>query len=316
MKGDGDAITDSETDFLRNVVHELVHGLGFVTAWSDKVYQKFAKYAPNLGKFLTPMPLNPPNELAQVSENVVTEKGAQPFWGFVEFPLDKLLMATSNNGSLSSLTAVTRTLNLWGNGNVMFASMVDMVNAWCASGDMQAEAEALYQQATNGLDLYAAVPDGTKVWMETSLQPFADGSSLSHVDEATYLNTDDYLMVYSAQRGVSLQSLNQKYPLGPLGPNLLRVLAAMGYVIRPNPNTTTPTTIQPPLKFWEPPADLVGTDTNPTPAVSSFTSGPARIPSATATADAEKNQSSPSLLTLPPYTILLLWSCLLLSYIV
>lgn len=258
-------------------MHELVHGLGFVNSWSDVTYAKFSTYIPSLTPFLVPMELQPPNELAQVLAAEASLQGNQPFWGFVEFPLDKYLY-TKN----TSLTTITRLLNTWGNSNVMFNSILDMVNAWYCLEDIRTEAQMLYKLATTAQDIWTVFPDGTTLLLETSLSQFISGTSLSHVDRATYEKTPDFLMVYYTESGVTLDTLVLKYDGGPIGSHLLHALASLGYALQPSLNMTIEP-VRPKLSFWEASADLVGTTSNPSPSVSINTDGPAKYPTATST---------------------------------
>ncbi|KAI7859856.1 hypothetical protein BDC45DRAFT_474726 [Circinella umbellata] len=276
---DGNPIKENETDLLLTIIHEFVHGLGFVSAWSDDTYERFSMYDSTMKKFLTPMPLNPPNELPEVSAVIDSEEGVQPYWGFVDFPLDKLLY-----GNKYPLTLTTQVLNEWGNSNVMFANILDMVNDWLNGKNFREQAEAVYQMATERGGIKIMIDNVEIMVLETSLSPFQDGSSLTHVDQSTYATTDDYLMCYSAMRGISLNNLSKFHPLGPLGPSLVRVLAKLGYFIQPSYNQhVNIKTVQPNISFWVPPVDLVGTVTNPSPAVSINANGPAHIPSASDT---------------------------------
>ena len=277
---------------LLTIIHEFVHGLGFVSAWSDDTYERFSMYDSTMKRFLTPMPLNPPNELPEVSAVMNSEAGVQPYWGFVDFPLDKLLY-----GNKYPLTLTTQLLNEWGNGNIMFANILDMVNDWINGNSFREQAEAIYQMAVKRGDITIMIDDVEIMVLETSLSPFQDGSSLTHVDESIYATTDDYLMCYSAMRGISLNDLSKSHPLGPLGPSLVRVLAELGYFIQPSYNQyVNVKTVQPHISFWAPPIDLVGTTTNPSPAVSMNADGPAHIPSASDTPSSSASSTISSLL--------------------
>ncbi|KAI8334783.1 hypothetical protein BC941DRAFT_432151 [Chlamydoabsidia padenii] len=264
-------ILPSQTDLLRTILHELVHGLGFVSSWDDNLYSRFAPYVDNLTPFLTPMFLMPPKQLDSIVDNQNTDKGNQPFWGFVEYPLDKYMMYHS-----VPMTTITKLLNHWGDGNVLYNSIYDMVNAWINS-DLHLYAESAYQGSTTSRDIAIDLPNNNNtILMETSLVPFADGSTLSHVDYSTYHNTADYLMTYTSKPGVTVAAMNQYYSTGPLGPDLLDVLASLGYRIKQSSYQP----VRPHLTFWNPPDDLVGTTDNPTASASVVPNGPARTPSA------------------------------------
>ncbi|KAG0170083.1 hypothetical protein DFQ28_002514 [Apophysomyces sp. BC1034] len=265
-------ITQHQTDLLRTTIHEFLHGLGFVSSWNADLHERLLPYFPSLTNFLTPKSLIPPNELAAMSKNLQDSQGAQPFWGFVEFPFDKLLV---HNGQ--PLTNITHALNSWYGGNVLFGSILDMVNAWYAS-DVRASAENVYKMGTTPRDV-AIVINSTTLWVETSLVPFAGGSSFSHVDLELYQSSADYLMVYDASPGVDIATLTRLYSHGPIGPKLIQTLIGLGYVVRGHPLPKRPY-----LSYWNPPEELVGTTTNPSPPVRVFSDGPAQWPTTKETA--------------------------------
>ncbi|KAI9006574.1 hypothetical protein CLU79DRAFT_780076 [Phycomyces nitens] len=286
---DSEKIRSNQTDLLRTVIHELVHGLGFISSWSDEMYTRFAPYVDDLPKFITPSKLTPSTELQSIASNVKTSEGTQPFWGFVEFPLDRLLYTSSPVGPVP-LTQFTKTLNSWCDSNVLFAGMIDMVNTWYASKERQT-AEAMYQMATTSCDVSITSTRYQNVlqnmfWLETSLIPFMRGSTFTHVDQTTYESSAEYLMVYNADRGVSLDSLTEQYSTGPLGPNLRIVLLDLGYSLHPQfTNGTIGDLVKnsvpsrPALSYWAPPDYMVGTTPNPSASVRVQTYGPAHIPS-------------------------------------
>ncbi|KAI8381185.1 uncharacterized protein BYT42DRAFT_565624 [Radiomyces spectabilis] len=270
---EGVKMKSDQTDFLRTVIHEYIHGLGFITGWTDRLYHRFRPYADPLTAFLTPMMLSPPNQTPQIRKSFLSDDGLQPFWGFVEFPLDKFI-----HHNKTKLSTMTQILNKLGNSNVLYKSLLDMINDWCDS-NIKDYAEFIYKRATSSRNLAVVVGNHTTLWLETNLTPFLSGSSMSHVDYDLYNDTEDYLMVYKADPGVDLDMLSQKFPLGPLGPNLVRTLAGLGYAIQPTFSIKAEP-VRPDLQYWQPSASLVGTDKNPSPAVSTV-HGPAHIPQPT-----------------------------------
>jgi hypothetical protein len=138
------------------------------------------------------MPLSPPNQLQSVYDQAQNADGPQPFWGFVEYPLDKLVRV---NGTDQWLSAATTQLNGWGNSNVMFASLSDMYRSWQITSYNNI-AYQIYNLSTQATSLAISNKNFGDVFLETSLNPFDMGSSLSHFDNSIYDNSDDYLMVY------------------------------------------------------------------------------------------------------------------------
>ncbi|KAH8554599.1 hypothetical protein BGW37DRAFT_203741 [Umbelopsis sp. PMI_123] len=252
-------ITSQQLDFLRIVVHEYNHGLGFLNSWNNYLWSAFQQINPNCTQFLTPMPLSPPNQLQSVYDQAQTADGPQPFWGFVEYPLDKLVRV---NGTDQWLSAATTQLNGWGNSNVMFASLSDMYRSWQITSYNNI-AYQIYNLSTQATSLAISNKNFGDVFLETSLNPFDMGSSLSHFDNSIYDNSDDYLMVYQADPGLNIQQYVTKRGGGPVGPKLLLILQTLGYDLVNASNSA-----QPKLTAWQQPKNMVGTTDNPSPSVS------------------------------------------------
>ncbi|CAO3686227.1 unnamed protein product [Umbelopsis ramanniana] len=253
------AIANQQQDFLRIVVHEYIHGLGFLNSWNNYLWNTFQQVDPNCTQFLTPMPISPPNQLQSVYDQAQDADGPQPFWGFVEYPLDKLVKVNDTNTWLSESTTQ---LNGWGNSNVMFASLPDMYHSWQIS-DYSNTAHQIYNLSIQARSLTISNQNFGDIWLETSLNPFVVGSSLSHFDNTAYDSTIDYLMVYQADPGLNIQQYVTARGGGPLGPKLLLVLQKLGYDLVNAANST-----QPKLVPWQQPKNMVGTTDNPSPSVS------------------------------------------------
>ncbi|RCH92312.1 hypothetical protein CU097_010947 [Rhizopus azygosporus] len=286
-------IRSDQIDLLRNVVHEFIHGLGFLSSWSDSFYAKLSPLVDGIDRFITPM------LLTSVKESSATSYDApQPFWGFVEFPFDKLIYANSSN-ALSPFTTVTYQLNQFYGSNVTFKSALDWANAWYAS-DAYKIASSAYSRTVSADNVLAVVNNVPTLLLETSLNPFSQGSSLCHVDQQTYVNSTEALMVYMADRGVSLNKTNR----GPFGPKLIKVLAGLGYKI--NASFFNATTIRPELIYWMPPQGLVNTNQNPSPSLVSYTNGPAHAPITSTSSISVSHTSSCNHLIISSWLILLL----------
>ncbi|KAL7319679.1 hypothetical protein PS15m_002787 [Mucor circinelloides] len=274
-----DPIQSSQTDFLRNVIHELIHGLGFMTSWNDDFYQALLPLfdSDKLEHFITP------TLLAQTDNHQLMSdySSNQPFWGFVEFPFDKYIHYKNSTANVyTPFTSTTQQLNRFSGSNTTFRNMVDLANAWYNS-DEYASSKQLYTKAVTFLDVLAVIDNEPLLFLETSVNPFSSGSSLCHVDQSQYLNTTEYLMVYLANAGVDINRLDQMFPQGPVGPKLLKVMATLGYKIKNNSSNIN--TVRPSLSYWTPPQGLVGTNSNPSPSLSIDTAGPARMPTLSST---------------------------------
>lgn len=265
-----------------------------MSSWGDNLYQSFSTLIDNLDHFITPA------LLASDNDNHILD-GAdtpQPFWGFVEYPLDKFIYYdtdhTNASQTLYPFTTITKRLNQWCNANALFRSSIDMANSWYNS-DVFQHASRIYGRSIKGRDVMAVVNQTPVLYLETSLNPFSAGSSLSHVDHSQYIDSAEYLMVYTANRGVSVETLDKKYPTGPFGPELMKIMASLGYFIDGSFNVTTH---QPQIDYWSPPDGLVKTDSNKDPSVTIDQDGPAHAPKNSSTsslaATSSANYTSPA----------------------
>lgn len=168
----------------------------------------------------------------------------------------------------------------------------------------------MYQKSITVRDTTIMINNQPILLLETGISPFSDGSTLCHVDLDTNVNSSEYLMVYVANRGVTLGDLRKKYSLGPLGPKLLTIMANLGYQINSSYNIAS---IQPSLSYWSPSSDLVGTSSNPTPAQVTMTNGPAHMPTSTSSTLSESNVSSTTKST--PWLPFIIINILLISLI-
>ncbi|KAI9277407.1 hypothetical protein BY458DRAFT_504887 [Sporodiniella umbellata] len=258
-------IKNNQNDFLRNVVHELIHGLGFLSAWSNTLYNSMSPLIDGLAPFATPM------SMASIHRKPIENfEDPVPFWGFVEYPFDKWVYTATDDLSLSDLA---QQLNRFEDGNRLFRNALDFANAWYTSG-VYPVAVNLYQRMITQRGLWLKTSSNNhRLWLESSLNPFMPGSSLSHVD-MSYCNTSDELMVYRLDRGGDVRA---RKPL--IGPELGAVLASLGYRIQ---GFITPPTL---LAYWSPSPNLAGTSTNPRPTLA-CKSGPAHTPRKTTTSSA------------------------------
>ncbi|ORX88708.1 hypothetical protein K493DRAFT_306400 [Basidiobolus meristosporus CBS 931.73] len=218
FEGDG-SIKSTQSDFLFVIVHELIHGLGFSSAWMD--------YMNDVPKFLTP------NILISNSSDLYV------FNGFVENIFDKYLVEYP---SLTPLTETTDSLNAFASGPGTIFNSEEEFSTMFAHSPQADVAKRTFSLATTGKTL-AFLPKNITgaekpVILETSLSPYAQGSSVSHVDFKTYSNTPDFLMRYMEDRGVSLETTVYKTgnnPGGAVGPQVSLILQSLGYTINPNP---------------------------------------------------------------------------------
>jgi hypothetical protein len=213
FRGDQE-INSEQIDFELILIHELLHGLGFGTSWDD-----YLNYD-NLG-ILTP-------SLSFLNSNVTIK-----FTGFNEFAMDKYLVFTKDNSSLSIITDL---LNQFSINNTDFVNMKQFAIEFSNSPQF-IEAKRMFNISTTRDMVAFRIPfDNYNVLMETSLVPFMPGSTFSHLDYNTVRNTTDFLMKFDASYNVTLDDLtsingyNSDYT-NPIGPLTIRMLQSIGYVL-------------------------------------------------------------------------------------
>ncbi|CAG8531253.1 2423_t:CDS:2 [Paraglomus occultum] len=220
FQGDG-AIQHTQSDFLFVILHELVHGLGFTSSWDDYIN-------------ITPEALTP-----DVS---ITSKGGQQTIGFTEYAFDKYMVLSQTGQRMSEITAQ---LNQFSASSG--ATTVQQFGRAFKNSPQYSLAVQMFRNATTR-NAMVFLPAGQSdisqaVILETSLAPYQQGSSVSHVDYNTYTDTPDFLMRYLQDRGVSLGDAivqGGNYTGGSIGPKLKLVLESLGYATQDNPNPYRP----------------------------------------------------------------------------
>ncbi|KAK9762470.1 hypothetical protein K7432_011748 [Basidiobolus ranarum] len=216
---DGRQITSSRSDLLFVIVHELIHGLGLTSSWAD--------YINDVPQVLTPNIL------------VSNTKNSLVFGGFFENAFDRYLVEYP---SMRPISQITDELNQsFGGPGAPFVSEAQFVSTFAVSSQYSAGVR-LFNLSTTPQSL-AFLPKNTStsadpIILETSLKPYAQGSSISHFDYKTYTNTADFLMRYMEDPGTTLEATIKKggnYAGGPIGPHLTSILQTLGYEINPNP---------------------------------------------------------------------------------
>jgi len=226
FEGDSTPTSTKQVDMLYVVLHELIHGLGFTNSWND--YASIQALTPAVGGAK-----NLPNSGGVTSPQ------------FFEFAFDKYLLLLQNG---KSLTSITDELNQFKSNS---ASNPDEFFTSFAASPQFSIAQDMYKAATTNRTIGFLLtsdnlPPVTQlsqdqinndvVILETSLNPFDPGSSVGHVDLQTYLDSSDFLMMYSYPPGKTLDEMMSRAgstdKTGPIGPKLRRLLGVMGYDIK------------------------------------------------------------------------------------
>ncbi|GBC03820.1 hypothetical protein RclHR1_05340006 [Rhizophagus clarus] len=220
-------IGKDQVDFEIVLVHEFLHGLGFLTSWDDY----FNKNASSL----TP---TPSFVFSNPEDGEDVKKGSIAFTGFQEYALDKFLVLTKDN---SSLTLITNQLNQFTSLNTTFPDEKAFLAAFTKSPQYELTKEMFQNAITRGT-VAIRLADGENALLETSLVPYKPGSTFSHVDFNAFANSTDFLMRFKAPRQVTLDNLtsingNDPNYTNPIGPKTISILQSLGYVVKPNAGT-------------------------------------------------------------------------------
>ncbi|RIB20983.1 hypothetical protein C2G38_2301848 [Gigaspora rosea] len=236
FEGDGKML-ESQSDFLFVILHELIHGLGFSSGYDD-----FLNMPP---KALTPQ--------------IVFTDGIEGFTlnGFIETAFDKCMVILPSGQRISS--NVTKQINAF---KGTFTSTQEFVTDFEASPQYQLALRML-SLATTPHSLGLLPPNSTDISnatiLETTLNPYRSGSSVSHVDYKIYTRTSDFLMRYLQERGLTLRQsiyLGGNYPYGPIGPKLRSFLQSIGYTIQYKSSPFDPIPGSNPFNAGKPNAEL------------------------------------------------------------
>lgn len=219
-----------------------MHGLGFISNWNDYINQTPQALTPDI----TPLDTGDPS--VQISPN-----NSVTFQGFYESAFDRYMVTLPN---LTPTSQFTRVLNAFNGGIGTKYAAYNVFFQYFVTSPQYVTALQMYNISTTGQSLGFLPQNSTSladaIVLETTLSPFAEGSSISHVDYNTYTNTSDFLMRYMQDRGITLEEAVARGGGGPIGPRLLRVLESLGYATVNNPNPDRNVTTIPNNKVSEP----------------------------------------------------------------
>ncbi|RHZ48287.1 hypothetical protein Glove_553g59 [Diversispora epigaea] len=226
FKTDNETIKSNQYDFYAVLLHELIHGLGFVSSWSNNLETLDNRNTTGITPYL------------DYSDN-------NKFFGFSEYIFDRYVKFIRNNVVCTS-TDYTFQLNEAVENGTSFNGYSEFVTKMKSSPQWK-YAESAFKCATTNDSMYFTPAKDTswndKIYLETSLKPYQLGSSISHISDERYEPTEDFLMTYSFAPGESLEYLIQKggnYK-SPIGPRILSILESIGYETDACPNSFKPT---------------------------------------------------------------------------
>ncbi|KAI8642246.1 hypothetical protein BD408DRAFT_443606 [Parasitella parasitica] len=223
---DGIPIDSNQADFSFVILHEFMHGLGFYSGWNEYISKN--ALTPDPSPFLA-------NQLIRMLNP--TSTSALHSTQFLESAMDRLMTVLDyENGNASvSVSKYTGQLN-----RIQATTISDLTR----SPEFASAKEMGYlatKAGSLGLDISSELEP---IVLETALQPFQPGSSVSHVDYAKYTESPDFLMRFMQDRGLTLAEAIKRGGQGvdgqPIGPLLLRVFEELGYSTVNSPNTAPP----------------------------------------------------------------------------
>ncbi|CAG8473384.1 6960_t:CDS:10 [Acaulospora morrowiae] len=224
FKGDPD-IGPDQFDFEYIVTHEFVHGLGFASSWRS--------YLTDTPVILTPLP-----DFLNDAESL---NSPATFTGFSELAFDRYMQLKEPGKPAINMTTLTKQINSFVKIGTRFKTVNDLLNTFANSPQFNLTQQLLIDAETPFTMSFVTRDSSVSLFLETKLNPFQDGSSVSHVD-TQFKASSDFLMAFSAFNGTTLDDIIKKTGgKSALGPKLLKVLSTLGYSTSNDPNPYQPT---------------------------------------------------------------------------
>lgn len=260
FSGDGD-IQTTQYDFEYVVLHEIIHGLGFLTSLST--------YLPDPAKSnqSTIVSGSMANSLPLVSFNVNmawnTKTGAPEIspTGDLPYIFDKFLVENSTGVPLSTMYRGLLSATEFGSNNDTMAYsaflsklsnssqmrlMKKLYRLFCTKSSVRFQTLDGASGAFANVDVQAA-KSYSSIMLETK-GSFKAGTSVSHFEQDTFTNTADFLMRPSGSSGVTLDKLSRnKFPIGQDG---LYALATLGYRLKDGVTSSASGTLAHPFALY------------------------------------------------------------------
>lgn len=215
FEGDGKMKQD-QYDFTYVVMHEVLHGLGILSYFGTYVPDEqvvIPLSTMNENKFATELPF--------LFDSMVYEKNGK-----------RNLRDYYNEFKRNSVDGLEsyRKSEAYENAKTLYRLSTE-------SGleiRLPRMSQRVMHRFTNASIEYSERDDESVIVLHTCEFPFKPATSISHLDQATYDNTEEFLMRPTATRGKTLKSLTKKDGF-PVGKKTIRLLSAMGYEITSQP---------------------------------------------------------------------------------
>jgi hypothetical protein len=219
-----DRIDDEQHDFVYVAIHELVHGLGFITSWRDLFEDMQLKY-------LAPRVIT----ATKGSENVIMG------WQHMQI-FDKYIQMNKTGAYLKDRGKV---IMEYGNNNEI-VSQIDWIDGFHKSQSGQL-AQEIYDIATSGKRVFTveSIDKDITTYLHTIKGNFVAGTCIGHLDDDEYTNKPDFLLRPFVRKGEDIDDLIEKgsfaymseiekarkelWWMSPFGPHLLSILEMIGW---------------------------------------------------------------------------------------
>jgi len=211
---DGDPpIQEKQADAFYIVTHELLHGLGFLSGWRALP----DKNGEIIG-LLPPITQRDDKTFENNQEVNVSSPSVR------EVIFDKYMIFLSDGSHVSEITKQLDESLL--KTNDLGPSEIQLIRK-------------MYELSSNTPKSFGFLPKDSKdikdaVILETSI-PYTFGSSISHVDHETYMKTPDFLMMFAAIPGMTIDEIVSHVNGNPgeyIGPKTRSVFTYLGYVFK------------------------------------------------------------------------------------
>ncbi|CAG8612199.1 4370_t:CDS:2 [Cetraspora pellucida] len=222
FQGDPSPPTNQQVDIVLAIVHEMMHGLGLLSSWDNF-------FKPDIPDALTPFP----SFIMSIDgPDTPPKNGTITFTGFQETALDRYLVFTEDGTPISTVTSNINQFAGGVNSGAKFDNKSEFIKAFKSSPQFTTAAN-IFKKASTASSMAFMPHDAKNIndscLLETSIVPYLSGSSISHIDFNTFANTTDFLMVWKAPRGKTVNDFtNGTDPSNIIGPKLTKILETLG----------------------------------------------------------------------------------------
>ncbi|ORX41721.1 hypothetical protein BCR36DRAFT_363837 [Piromyces finnis] len=224
-----DSIDDDQHDFLYVAIHELIHGLGFISSWRTLLDMDF--------HYLTP----------RAKQGIAKNEDIVLGWYQMQI-LDKYI---SLNKTGMYLREMGKKIMSYGNSGDMVKQNV-WLEGFHKSESGQA-AQEVYDIATSGKNVFSimSIDNELITYLQTIKNTFIAGICMGHLDNDEYTNKPDFLLRPYVPKGEDVNDLIEKGSFSYLneeeksrkelwyktafGPHLISIMETIGWPTKYHP---------------------------------------------------------------------------------